>query len=177
MNREYWKNWLEGIGIVAIVASLIFVGLQLRQADDIAFAELSEATAMRGIEMSALIADHADVWRKACLGEELSSAEHIIAANIFFRYQQGNFNAWTRYRATGMGPSDSGFLIDSFAANIHRYPAFREMAQSWLDWSSQDTRFHGVYIREYLNAIRNRVQELQLEEPNPDADVRWCGIR
>ncbi len=39
MTKENWKDWLEGIGIVAIVASLIFVGLQMRQAQKIAAGE------------------------------------------------------------------------------------------------------------------------------------------
>jgi hypothetical protein len=33
MDRESWKNKLETLGIVSIVASLIFVGFQLRQAE------------------------------------------------------------------------------------------------------------------------------------------------
>jgi hypothetical protein len=36
MNNKNMRNWLEGIGIVAVVASLIFVGFQVRQEKSIA---------------------------------------------------------------------------------------------------------------------------------------------
>ncbi len=31
MTREQWKDWFEIVGIVAIVGSLVFVGLEVRQ--------------------------------------------------------------------------------------------------------------------------------------------------
>ena len=39
MNLFSQKNVAEFVGVVAIVASLIFVGLQLRQSQEIALAE------------------------------------------------------------------------------------------------------------------------------------------
>jgi hypothetical protein len=39
--------------VLGIIASLVFVGLQLRQAEDTAYETLSESTIIRGIEMGA----------------------------------------------------------------------------------------------------------------------------
>ena len=59
--------------------------VRLRQSEDIAFSDVSESSVTWGIELSALIADHVGVWHKACLGEELSQQERIIAGNIYWR--------------------------------------------------------------------------------------------
>ena len=177
MNSTNLHDWLQIIGIAAVVASLVFVGLQLKQADEVAYAELSESSAVRGIEESALISEHAEIWRRACLDEELTAAEKIIAGNIYFRYLQGNFNSWARKRQTGIGISESSFFIDAYAANIHRYAGFRKMAISYGEWSELGARMDADLAEEYRAAVFQRLSELHLEEPDPTADVMWCGVR
>ena len=44
MVRYSWKEVLEGIGILSIVVSLVFVGLQIRQEQEIARAQLGSET-------------------------------------------------------------------------------------------------------------------------------------
>lgn len=83
MDSQRLHDWLQVIGIAAIVASLIFVGLQLKQSDEIALAEVLENVVAKGIEERALIAAHADTWQKACRGDQLTAQERVIAANIF----------------------------------------------------------------------------------------------
>ena len=43
MNRDSLGDWLQILGMLAIVASLVFVGLQLKQAQDIAIASQYQA--------------------------------------------------------------------------------------------------------------------------------------
>ena len=50
MKNANWKDVAELIGIAAIVASLIFVGLQMRQSQEIAMAEQYQARAVIAIE-------------------------------------------------------------------------------------------------------------------------------
>jgi hypothetical protein len=177
MDSQKLHDWLEIVGIAAIVGSLIFVGLQLKQSDDIAQAEVLESSAARAIERRALIAAHADTWQKACLGEELNASEKVIAGNIYFNYLQGNFNTWIRYRETGIGGINSQFLVDAYAANLHRYPGFRQIALSFSDWDDVGARWDDRLVEEYTSAVRQRVEELEQSEPNPTADVMWCGVR
>ncbi len=177
MDAVKINDWVQIVGIFAVVASLIFVGLQLQQSEDIAYTDLSESTVTRGIELSSFISEHADVWHRACMGEELSPPERIIAGNIYFRYLQGNFNSWFRYQTTGMGALDSSFLTDAIAANIHRYPGFRRLTLSWENWANLGARMDYPYVQKYKEEIDLRISELEKEEPNPDADVMWCGTR
>ncbi len=170
-------NWVQGIGLTGVMVSLVFVGLQFRQSEDIALSELSDSSVAWGIELSSLIADHADVWHKACLGEELSPPERIVAGNIYWRYAQGNLNSWVRIETTDIGVYESSFLTDAFAANIHRYPGFRKMAESLGVWYQLGAPLDNLLTKKFSEDIFARVSELEVLEPNPNSDVMWCGIR
>jgi len=170
-------NWVQGIGLLGVIGSLVFVGMQLKQSDDLAQVGLGESSITWGIELSALISDNADVWHRACMGEELSPPERVIAGNIYWRYAQGNLNTWVGLETTSVGQHDSSFLTNAFAANIHRYPGFREMAESWLDWATLGLSVDSPLGTEFTEEIFARVSELQKLEPNPVADVMWCGVR
>ena len=50
MNTGKLNNWLEIIGIFALVASLLFVGLQLRQSQDIALSQASQTRTAMSVE-------------------------------------------------------------------------------------------------------------------------------
>ena len=77
MNKTDWKDTAELVGIAAIVASLIFVGLQLRQESAIAARESSSDFVEAGIEMAQLFSDNRQVWRKALDGESLTKDEEV----------------------------------------------------------------------------------------------------
>ena len=51
------------------------------------------------------------------------------------------------------------------------------MALSWGEWAKLGARVDGDLTDEYRAATIQRVSELQLEEPDPTADVMWCGVR
>lgn len=171
------NDWLQVLGMAAVVASLVFVGLQLKQSEEIALAEVYESAAARGVEQRALIAAHADTWHKACLGGQLSAPEQMIAGSIYFNYVQNSFNSWSRYQETGFGGGGAQFYIDSYAANVHRYPGFKKIALSWSDWGELGARFDGELIKKFSASLFQRIAELEQLEPNPTADVMWCGIR
>jgi len=134
MESAKLHDWLQIVGLAAVVGSLIFVGLQLKQADETALAEMLESSSARTGKHRALIAEHADTWQKACLGSELSEPATVFSGNIYSSYAQSSFNAWELLEETGIGGTSSKYLIDLFAANIHSYPVFRSMALSYTDW-------------------------------------------
>ena len=78
MKISNWKETAELIGIAAIVASLIFVGLQMRQAAEIARAELVSGNLASEIEASAVYIENADIWRRGNAGEDLDANESVI---------------------------------------------------------------------------------------------------
>ena len=171
------ENWVQGIGLLGVIGSLVFVGMQLKQSDDLAQVSLGESSIAWGIELSALISDNADVWHRACLGEELSPPERVIAGNIYWRYAQGNLNTWVGLETTDVGAHHSSFVTNSFAANMHRYPGFRKMAYSFDGWARLGMPIDSPLVTKFQEEIFARISELQELEPNPVADVMWCGVR
>ena len=75
MKSLSWKSLAELIGMAAIVGSLIFVGLQIRQEQVIALSELNLSLLASQIELNNSISDNADIWVRGNAGEELSQAE------------------------------------------------------------------------------------------------------
>jgi hypothetical protein len=62
MTHERWRTYFEAVGISAVVASLIFVGIQLRQDQKIATAQYAYDWLGAKIEISALIAENKEIW-------------------------------------------------------------------------------------------------------------------
>ena len=102
MTREQWKDWLEGIGFVAIIASLAFVGIETRnstkqaalttQAMEIsAYQELMDNIA----ELNTLVVQDAEVaaflYKAYRTTEELTDIEQFrLGRNIFLRFRHGD---------------------------------------------------------------------------------------
>ena len=68
MAREHWRDRLEAIGFVILIASLIFVGLQLRQDHTIARAQNSADFDDTMIEYARVINANREVWIKGLEG-------------------------------------------------------------------------------------------------------------
>ena len=82
MESRNWKDIGEFVGMGAIVASLIFVGFQMRQDRDIALAESLMAAEGSITAIDALISDHAVIWLKGQKNEDLTEAESLIMSRL-----------------------------------------------------------------------------------------------
>ncbi len=79
MKFVSWKSTIEYVGIAAIVASLIFVGLQLQQERRVASIEAGFNLIESFYEQQNGAIENAAIWAKGNAGaEELSSTEAII---------------------------------------------------------------------------------------------------
>lgn len=70
-----WKNIAELVGVGAIVASLIFVGLQMRQDQEIAAAQVFADYVATDIAYQATIAEHSEILVKGNSGMQLDEVE------------------------------------------------------------------------------------------------------
>ena len=82
MNSTNWKDLAELIGIAAIVASLIFVGLQMKQAQAIAVAEAEGTRQTLDNSVLDAINQYAEVWSKGVSSGDLTESENIIFDNL-----------------------------------------------------------------------------------------------
>lgn len=100
MKFSQWKDIAELIGLVAIVASLIFVGLQLKQSQEIALATQYQARAEATMNLSLTHIEAGYTIRipsmRAGLSDEVSAEDinsylwlWIAMDNHFYQYQAG----------------------------------------------------------------------------------------
>lgn len=124
-----WKKTAELVGVLALVASLIFVGLQMRQTNDVAYMELDTAMTGMAIDTAELIAANPDLWVRGNAGEDLSAADYAI-------YSETLAVLNTRLvvmesHASQLGRDDTADIIRrDWAAFLHQNPGARRV---WLD--------------------------------------------
>ena len=122
MNKISWRTIIEVVGAVSIVASLIFVGLELQQAqsatsNDRAFARVEVENDWR-----AEINQHPAVWIKGNAGEELTPEERLIYENLIR-------SRWIEIEAIGISGVRLGSDLStnrgvvSFSIFLHNNPA------------------------------------------------------
>jgi hypothetical protein len=155
------KAWLESIGIVAVVASVLMLGYEIRQSRDASMAERYAASAEVEASIRDSIAAHADVWQRGCVGEDLSVTDRTIFNNLVWAYTFRYFMRWLADRSlVGAGAGDT--FVDGVATNVRDYPGFRRAWRA-LEWTP-----------EYADAVERRVK--QLGDPTLDPDPAECGI-
>ena len=143
MDFKKFNEIAELVGILAIVASLIFVGLELRQSDKIAKAEvLADYIAMSTEKNAAIIAEP-DIWLRGNAGEELTDAEQVV-----FEHQVRNETdrAWfavEQYILIGYKDFIEGDYAE-FALFLYEHPGARKV---WIEREKART----VYFAALLN--------------------------
>ena len=91
MKLGKWKDFAELVGIASIVATLLFVALQLELSRRTGNSARMLAEAANRIELTNSINDNADVWVKGLAGDELTSAEAQIFENLLLTMNEYYF--------------------------------------------------------------------------------------
>jgi hypothetical protein len=176
MRTKKWKEIAEAIGVTAIVASLVFVGLQIRQDDEIARLELIDRSTEQQRDLQVWISENSDVWIRGCAGSELDDVEQAIFQRIVDIYISQTYNRWVvRFALTEQTGGGDQYLIDAYAANVHRYPGFRAAYDARRSWAAEGRRYNDYYAEDFRQAFESRLAELAEIDPDPDWDLRHCG--
>ena len=125
MNRGIWNEFFERIGIVAIIASLIFVGLQVRQDQNIAVVQILSAHDGNMVEMASLISENRDVWIPGLDGEKLSEPDEMAfqtMADAADRLMNARF---TRTQLLDTFPGE--IVAQRYAFKLYTYPGLRRV--------------------------------------------------
>ena len=130
MKSASWKDIAELIGLAAIVASLVFVGMELRQTQKDSRIESGLTRAGWFFENRNAINDHAGVWVKAYSGEPLSEEESVIFSNLIRNIHTNNRFSWSRERTLG---STSDYPAHELAWILSKSPA---AVQAWEEYQS-----------------------------------------
>lgn len=128
MKEKIWKDTLEGIGIVAIVLSLVFVGMQLKQNQDLAVAE----GYLSMLEIKNTVGDsiraEAEIWNKAKAGGDLADSEALTFAILVNQINDlVYYNYVQALVVSGDGPDN---FVRDFAIFLHSNPSAKAI---WLE--------------------------------------------
>jgi len=165
LKSTNWKDIAELIGIAAIVASLIFVGLQMRQEQQIAMSQVwSDRNQLRS-ELAHLINDNSQIWIDGLNESELSEpelAKFEAMASLYFHKESAHFNQ----RASGISPDSPDAISYKLANMILSYPGLKS---AWSRWSvlyrtgSPWEPFTGSVQRQLDEIAANRLPKIDFD--------------
>ena len=119
MKTLDWKDTLELIGIFSILASLIFVAIQLRQEESLLQLELRNYMVESSVTVSELIIEHPDIWIRGNAGKELDSVESVVYQSLLTNFNDWHFQTSHIFREIEPGSIDhvvamyAGFLLEN----------------------------------------------------------------
>ena len=167
MKSTNWRAVVESIGILAIVASLIFVGLQIQQERRVASSQVNMATLETIVAIDTAMSEHADLWVKARDMQDLSEAETQIVQNLVHMASSKAF-----FEALASQRVRSGDSIDferargpimAFAFLLHENVGARKV---WAEKVAREEKYHektgnlgpthfNNVVRDYLLLLQN----------------------
>jgi hypothetical protein len=114
MRLEKWAHVAELIGGVAIVLSLVFVGVQIREGNRETRAATIQAALRSEMDMATTFLEYAETWDKVLNGESLAAGREFREGNLlyqvlmldteirFYQYQSGYLDeaAWRAREST-----------------------------------------------------------------------------
>jgi hypothetical protein len=123
-----WKDTLELIGIFSILASLIFVAMQLRQEENLLQLEMRNYMVESSMNVSELIIENPEIWIRGNAGEELDSVEMLVYQNLLTNFNDWHFQTSKVFRE--IDPDSVGHVISIFAGFLLENPGAH---RAWID--------------------------------------------
>jgi hypothetical protein len=136
VNYSKWKDGAEFIGVAAIVASLIFVGLQMRQAQDLAHMELNAALVPTVVQLNSESNVHAGIWVRGSTGETLDPDEEFIFRNLVVNEAVRAIFEYRQRRSLGQD-REAESPLKYFAILLHDNPGARHVWVQYVAHSRQ----------------------------------------
>ncbi len=153
MKPTQWKGYAELIGIGAIIASLIFVGQQLRLDRQIAMGEAWLQYVEMQLSLSELVGRNSELWIKGLDGEELTPADQLRFDEIVRAVEAGFTSRFARSSMGLRGTLRADWEALKFAHEIYVHIGLREsVLRRWSRWqrlSDDEPRFR-TEVKQYL---------------------------
>lgn len=115
------RRLIEIVGIAAVIASLIFVGVELQQSRAIAIGDGNLSNAEVQIERNNSINEHIETWVKGNSGESLSVEEKTIFTNLVENATIHSFMEYARLNQLEF-PAAGQSVAAEFAIFLHQNP-------------------------------------------------------
>lgn len=146
------KDIAELIGIAAIVLSLIFVGMELRQSRNIAIAEQQGAMANGAIEYTNMLVSNSALISKLNAGDALSDQEKLEATNLVRGIYQYRFFSYRRWDY--LDHPSLLLPLRSFASFLNENPGLKKI------WHEGETRANDFKIMSDYSVTSESASEI-----------------
>ena len=173
MPKVGLKGAVELAGIAAIVASLIFVGLQIRQEQEIAIVDTYGELSQSNMDLTFRIGDQMEIWKKGLTGDQLSEEElgvFTVQAAAVTEYYQRMFIRWTR-----LGPVDPRVAASKFAYALYVFPGLRQEfeAADEFNLSLDSARGFVQGVNPWDTAVKGFLDQYDRQKPPLPNDARY----
>ena len=139
MDSAKLNDWMQVIGIFALVASLIFVGLQMRQDRRLAAAQVIVAADSVQMDFAALISENRDVWDRGLKGEKLPAADEMAFRAVARGHFQRHLGVYQRLGLLGLGSGE--IMVQAYAFDLFQYPSLRNTFMQVHEYNSVRARY------------------------------------
>ena len=174
MDSGRLKGTIEAVGLLSVVASLVFVGLEIRQSGQAANDASMASDASIVAEIESLVLSYPDVWRRGCEGDDLEPTEALIYSHIHHAYTFQYFLRWARDIKGLDAVAAADLSIDNLAMNIYRNPGF---AREWnAHGASRQHVSDEADMEIFRRLVDDRVAEFPSFEPAPLDFSSRCGL-
>lgn len=154
MTRNDWKDLLEGVGMIAIIATLILVAYELRQNTLMIRAQINQSRTEVAVseQQATYNSDYMpEIIDKVRRGEELSTQERVRFGSYIRAFLRNQDNAYWQYRQGLLGENIPRSITFAVRAVIGRSQLGFEV------WESQKT----TYTEEFALFVDNAIADLQ----------------
>jgi hypothetical protein len=175
MKTTNWKTLAELIGITAIVASLLFLAMEIRQNRQVGRSDTGLTLLQSMHQERELVLANSDVWVRGCRGDELNEVERAQFAHLVRGYGQRIYFIWLTSQDSILGLSNTQ-PVNVFARNLHRYPGFAAMVRLQYEWFEGVDEDNNPDAQRFEELLSLRLARLRETEPNPEFDPALCGL-
>ena len=160
MDSARLNDWMQVVGFFALVASLIFVGLQIRQDQEIAIVEAVSHRFDNAEALANLVQANSAIWIKGLDGDELSTEEFAIFSAITKVVEEYYRQTYIRFQRIGPFPPE--MAAQEYAYVLYHRPTLRRYFEARLDlWDSRNKVFNlDREDRQFLRIVGAMLEDL-----------------
>ena len=172
MDSAKLSDWMQVIGFFALVASLIFVGLQIRQDQEIAIVEAMSHRFENAEALTNLVNENPDIWVRGLDGEELSTEDFAIFSAIADVVEEHYLQSYVRFLRIGPFPPENA--ARNYAYVLYHRPPLRRLFEPHLEFtvsrskafeSGQGGRSFSIVVDAMLKELDSRGVPITVENP------------
>ena len=163
MSKVDWKTAVEIVGISAIVVSLVFVGLQVRQDREIAVAQNMLSVVEAKKHWVEVMTPNSSIWLKANSEMALTPEEREIYWWMAHALEVQYFVDWFRAEQVPGANSADNFAY-AFALVLDRNPGLLDYWHQKLDEWALQTEYSGVEVDGWSDSVNRALDHIRGSE-------------